>query len=53
MEKQYMVRYLAWNKATREWDLPMEYVARNEQEAEDFAKFQRDWAKGIQVIELP
>ena len=50
-EATVTVKGLAYDPATRDWTKPVEYVARDRMEAVRWMNFNRDWMKGLHIVE--
>ena len=42
---------LAYDPATRDWTQVVEYTARDRQDAIRWINFNRDWMKGLRIVE--
>jgi hypothetical protein len=49
--RTWIARGFAWDAQSRDWTLPVEYVARDRMEAARWCNFQRDWCKRLTIEE--
>jgi hypothetical protein len=49
--RTWVARGFAWDAQSRDWTLPVEYVARDRMEAARWCNFQRDWCKRLTIEE--
>lgn len=52
MTTTYQAFGFTYDPATRDWTKRVEYNARNKMEAIRWCNFNRDWFKGLQVVEI-
>jgi hypothetical protein len=51
-ETKFQAQGLAYDPQTRDWTLLTTYDARNKIEAIRWCNFNRDWMKGLKVVEM-